>query len=329
MFEMNSRRDLLLAMTSLLAGAASAQPFPGGWPNQPIKLIVPNAAGSATDVVGRAVMELVGKRFNATFVVDNRPGANGMLGTEVAAKAPKDGHTLLFTYAAAHVVNQSLYAKVGYDGARDFAPIAQISAGGNLLVVPTAHPAKTMKEFLAWARSKPADEIAYGSWGIGSGGHLSMEAVLQQTGLKMRHIPYKSAPAALNDLVAGHIQVSFGAVASSLPLMQGGKLRALAYSAPSRTSVLPDVPTLNEQGVNFDLTAWFGLFAPAGTPKAIVDALNAEVVRVLHAPEHQARWAAIGLGDRPKHTPEQFGEIVRSDIKAWGDVVRASGIKVE
>lgn len=317
----------ILAVASLIAPLASVAQAP--WPNQPVRVIVPQAPGAGTDITARIFTEALARKFGQPFVIDNRPGANGMLGTEAAAKAPKDGYTLLFTYAAAQVVNQSLYAKVNYDGARDFAAVAQVGAGGNVLIVPPSMPVKDLKEFIAYVKSKPADELAYGSWGIGSGGHLSMEALVQQAGLKMRHVPYKGTAPMISDLLGGHLQVAFASTATAIPMMQSGKVKALAYSAPSRSSLLPDVPTMNEQGVKFDLVAWYGLFAPAGTPPAVVNALNQEVNRILQAPDMADKLKAIGLSDWPIKTPEQFGESVRRDIKEWGDLVRKANIKVE
>lgn len=319
------KRMLALAAV-VLPLAAAAQ---GNWPNQPVKVIVAGGPGSGTDITARIFTESFAKKFGQPFVIDNRTGANGMIATEAAAKAPKDGYTLLFTYAAAQVVNQSLYPKVNYDGAKDFAAIAQVGAGGNVLVVPASLPVKDLKGFVAYAKSKPADEIAYGSWGIGSGGHLSMEALNQQAGIVLRHIPYKTTTAMVTDLLGGQIQVAFCATATAIPHIQSGRLRALAYSAPARSTLLPDVPTMNEQGVKFDLVAWYGLFAPAGTPPSVVNALNAEVNRILQAPDMAERLKAIGLSDWPIKTADQFAETVRRDVKEWGDVVRKGNVKVE
>lgn len=317
----------LIAITALALPLAAAAQAP--WPNQPVKVIVPQAPGAGTDITARIFTEALARKFGQPFVVENRPGANGMLGTEAAAKAPKDGYTLLFTYAAAQVVNQSLYAKVNYDGARDFAAVAQVGAGGNVLIVQPSMPVKDLKEFIAYVKGKPADELAYGSWGIGSGGHLSMEALAQQAGLKMRHVPYKGTAPMISDLLGGHIQVAFASTATAIPMMQAGKVKALAYSAPTRSTLLPDLATMNEQGVKFDLVAWYGLFAPAGTPPAVVNALNQEVNRILQAPDMADKLKTIGLSEWPIKTPEQFAETVRRDVREWGEVVRKGNIKVE
>ncbi|MFZ9405482.1 MAG: Bug family tripartite tricarboxylate transporter substrate binding protein [Burkholderiaceae bacterium] len=306
-----------------LAGAQSA------WPSRPVKLIVPGGPGSGTDVVSRVFADLLGQAFKQPFVVDNRAGANGMLGSQVAKAAAPDGYTLLFTYAAAHVVNQTLYDKAGYDGAKDFDAIAQIGAGGNLLVVRADVPASNLQEFIAWARRQPEGSIAYGSWGIGSGGHLSMEALCQATGLKMRHVPYKTAAASNQDIIAGHIQTGFAATAASIPHIQAGRLKAVAISGTHRVPALPQIATMTEQGVKFDVNAWYGIFAPKGTPRAIVEAVNREVNRLIGAPEQAERWKTLGFSYMPQRSPEEFAQQVVSDIRDWGDVVRKGNIKAE
>jgi len=319
---------LTLAAPILYQSAVLAQSAP--WPSKPIKLIVAGAAGSGTDIAARMVAEPLSRALGQPIVIDNRPGANGIIGTDAVAKAAADGYTLLFTYAAAQVVNQSLYDKVPYDGAKDFAPIAQIGAGGNLLVVPPSMPVKDLKEFIAYVKSKPADSLSYGSWGNGSGGHLSMEAIKQQAGLKMQHIPYKSTAAANTDLIGGQIQVAFSAMASAMPLVQAGKMKAIAVSGPYRVQALPDIKTMTEQGIKFDLTAWYGLLAPAGTPPAIVNTINKEVIKMLTTPETVELFRkTLGLSEIPLKTPEQFAETIRSDIKDWGAIVRAGNIKAD
>lgn len=325
---MDRTRRTLAAILPLAPFAfGSAARAQDAWPARPVRMIVPGGPGSGTDIVSRVFAEALGTAFRQPFVVENRAGANGMVGTQAAKAAAPDGHTLLFTYAAAQVVNQSLYPKAGYDGSKDFEAIAQIGAGGNFLVVPAAFPAKNLQEFIAHVRSRPAGELAYGSWGTGSGGHLSMEALLQQTGLQMRHVPYKTAAASNQDIIAGHIQAGFSATAAALPLIQAGRLKALAISGTSRVPALPDVPTMTEQGVKFDVDAWYGLFAPAGTPAPIVERLNREVNRLIAAPENAERWRTMGFAAMPLRTPQQFAEQVRADIRAWGDVVRKGNIK--
>ncbi len=299
------------------------------WPNKPVKVVVAGAPGSGTDIVARAFTDALAKTFGQPFVVDNKAGANGLIGTDAVAKAPNDGYTILFTYAAAHVVNPVLLEKLPYDVNKDFAAVAQIGAGGNFLVVPPTMPVKDLKEFIAYVKARPADELSYGSWGNGSGGHLSMEALKQQAGLKIKHIPYKSTAAANTDLVAGHIQVAFSATASALPLIQSGKMKAIAISGTYRSKQMPEIRTMSEQGVPFDLNAYYAVFAPAGTPPAIVNSLNKEIMRLIAAPEMAERWNTLGFSEMPIKTPEQFSEQVKRDLRDWGAIVKAGNIKAD
>lgn len=317
---------MALALPLVFAPSLAA----AAWPDKPVKVIVPGGAGSGTDIAARLVADSLSRAFGQPFVVDNKAGANGMIGTEAAARSPNDGYTLLFTYAAAQVVNQSLFAKVPYDGAKDFAAIAQVGAGGNLLVVPTDLPVNNLQEFIAYVKSKPANSLMYGSWGNGSGGHLSMEALKQQADLAIQHVPYKNSAASNTDLIGGRIQVAFTSMASGLPLVQGGKMKAIAVSGPYHVPQLPNVKTMSEQGVKFDLVAWYGLFAPAGTPAAIVDALNKEVVKQISTPEVLEKWKKVlGLDEVPIKTPAQFQQTVRDDVREWGAIVKAGNIKVD
>lgn len=310
----------------LMQGNALAQ---APWPNKPVKVIVAGAPGSGTDIVARAFTESLAKTFGQAFVIDNKAGANGLIGTDAAAKSPGDGYTILFTYAAAHVVNPVLLDKVPYDVNKDFVPVAQIGAGGNFLVVPPTMPVKDLKEFIAYVKSKPADEMSYGSWGNGSGGHLSMEALKQQAGLKIKHIPYKSTAAANTDLVAGHIQVAFSATAASLPLIQAGKMKPIAISGTFRSRQMPEIRTMTEQGVPFDLNAYYAVIAPAGTPAAVVNSLNREINRLIAAPEMAERWNTLGFSEMPLKTPEQFSEQIKRDLRDWGAIVKAGNIKAD
>jgi tripartite-type tricarboxylate transporter receptor subunit TctC len=326
-----ARRRALQALAACALAPSAATPAlaQDTWPGRPVKVIVPQGVGSGSDIVGRVFADLLTQAFRQPFVVDNRAGANGMLGTQAAMKAPPDGYTLLFTYAAAQVVNQSLYEKAGYDGAKDFAPIAQIGSGGNVLVVRSDFPAKDLKGFIAYAKARPPEDLAYGSWGPGSGGHLSMEALAQQAGLKLRHVPYKSTAASNQDIVAGHIQAGFSSVQAALPLIQAGRLQALAISGTHHTDALPELRTMTEQGIVFDLDAWYGVFAPLGTPAPIVERLNREINRIQAAPENAERWKTLGFSAMPLKSPKEFADSVRRDVAAWGAIVRSANIKVE
>lgn len=315
---------IALIVPAFLPPSAVAQP---AWPSKPVKVIVAGPAGSGTDMVARTVTDSLAKTFGQPFVVDNKAGANGLLATDAVAKSPNDGYTFLVTYAAAHVVNPVLLDKVPYDVNKDFAAVSQIGEGGNILLVPPSMPVKDLKEFIAYVKARPADELSYGSWGNGSGGHLSMEALKQQAGLKIKHIPYKSTVAANNDLVAGHVQVAFSAVASGLALVKAGRLKAIAVSGTNRVAQLPEVKTMSEQGVSFDLNAYYAIFAPAGTPAAAINAVNREVNKLLAAPDMSERWSTLGLDVRPTRTPEQFAEQVKRDLREWGAIVKAGNIK--
>jgi tripartite-type tricarboxylate transporter receptor subunit TctC len=315
-----------LAAIVLLPGTAGAQ---GNWPTKPVHVIVNAAAGSGADTSARLFSERLSKKFGQPFVLDFKPGANGIVGTEAAAKAPKDGYTLLYTYTAAHVVNPALYPKLTYDPVRDFAGVAQIGAGGNLFVVAPKLPVNNLAEFIAYAKSKPADELSYGSWGSGSGGHISMEALKQQAGLQIKHIPYKSAPASLMDVMSGVLDTAFTSVPGGLPLVMSGKLRAIAVSGPYRVPQLPDVKTMSEQGVNFDVAAYYAFVAPAGTPKAIIDQLNQEINQILISPDTVERLTAMGFSKLPVKTPEEFDATIKNDLKVWGEIVRKGNIQID
>ena len=317
----------LAAACSSLALHASAQTA-DHYPSKPLTWIVPTAAGGGTDVFARLFADRMGQALGQTVLVDNKPGANGMLGTSAAARATPDGYTLLFTYAAAQVANPSLYQKVNYDPIKDFSPIVQIGRVGNLILVRDDSPVKTLKDFITLVKSKP-DTFSYCSWGIGSGGHIAMEGLKKQADLKLNHIPYKGNAPCIQDLLGGQVPFAFGDVSSNIGQIKAGKLRALAYSGPSRLPALHDVPTLTEAGYPFALYAWYGLFAPAGTPAAVIAKLNAEMNKLLADPAFKERLAQLNLNDVPQNTPEQFAKNVRDDLSGWGTVIREIGIKLD
>ncbi|WP_035883993.1 Bug family tripartite tricarboxylate transporter substrate binding protein [Cupriavidus metallidurans] len=324
------RRRNALRLFAMLGLGAALRPAGAAatWPSRPIRLVVPASAGSGPDLFARPLAEMIGKRLGQSFVIDNKPGATGIIGNDIVAKAAPDGQTLLFTYAATVVINQTLQPKMPYDGLRDLAPIAQIGAGGNFLVVAPDFPARNLKEFVAHIRARP-DAYDYASWGIGSGGHLTMEALKMQTGIRLRHVPYKTVPQILNDMQGGVVRVAFVDTSSSLPLLRAGKLRALAVSGTRRGSASPDVPTMTEQGYPFDTNSWYGMFAPAGTPDAIVQRLNAEVNLALASAEMRERFMQLNMADPPIRTAAQFAQTVRDDVTAWGNVIRANHITVD
>ncbi|MCT9810669.1 tripartite tricarboxylate transporter substrate binding protein [Acidovorax sp. Be4] len=311
-----------LAAFTALAGAQER------YPERPVTLVVPTPPAGGTDIVGRLIADRLGKILQQSFIVENKPGANGVLGTDSVAHAKPDGYRLLLTYAAAHVVNPYLLKKMPYDALKDFAPIAQVSRGGNVLLVNPQLPVKTVKEFVDYVRARP-DQLNYCSWGTGSGGHLTMENLKQQAGLVMTHAPYKGAMPCVQDIMAGQVQAGFADVTSTIGLVQTGKVRAIALSGPTRLPNFPDVPTLNEAGYPFSNYAWYGVFAPAGTPRPIVQKLNAAMQQMLQEPATAKRLAELNFTDLPLTTPEQFASVVQQDMAQWGVLVRKLDLQPE
>lgn len=323
------KRFVVASVLTFLSACWSLAQAQDQWPTKPVRIIVNGAAGGASDVVGRIFSDRLTKVFGQPFILDFKPGANGIIGAEAAAQAPHDGYTLLLTYSAAHVVNPALYPKLSYDPLRDFTAIAQVGAGGNLLVVPANSSINNLDDFIAFAKSKPADELSYGSWGLGSGGHLSMEAITQKAGLQIKHIPYKASGPMLIDLMGGVLDVAWSPVATGLPLVASNKIKAIAVSGPYHVPQLPNVKTLTEQGVAFDVTAWYAFVAPARTPKPIVSRLNAEINSVLKSAEAAQSLATLGFSELPIKTPEEFNETIKADLAVWGDIVRKGNIRIE
>lgn len=314
----------LAALLLAAASAAAAQT----WPTRPVTLVVPTAAGGGTDTLARLFADRLAPALGQPFVVDNKPGANGALGTQAVQRAAPDGYTLLFSYTAAMVANPHLYKSARYDAAKDFVPVVQIGRGGNLILVRADSPVKTLKDYIDTVRARP-DQYSYCSWGIGSGGHLAMENLKQQTGMALNHVPYKGSAPCITDLLGGQVDFAFGDTSSNMPHIMAGKLRALAYSGPARLPALPEVPTLNEAGYPFSAYAWYGIFAPAGTPAAIVNRLNTEMNRLLADPAVKARLAELNLTDLPANTPQQFADQVRADDAAWGALIRGLNLKLD
>ena len=320
---------LLVSVVTWLACVASAQNLPAtAYPERPVTLVAPTAPGGGTDILARYLADRMGKALKQSFVVDNRPGANGILGTENVAHALGDGYRLLFTYTAAHVVNPAIMKKLPYDAMKDFTPIGQIGRGGNLLLVSPLLPVKTVQEFVDHVKAHP-DKLSYCSWGNGSGGHLSMENLKKQANLQMPHIPYKGSAPCVQDIVAGHVQAGFGDTTSTMELVRTGKVRALAISGPTRAPRMPDVPTLNEAGYPFNAYSWYGLFAPSSTPKPIIAKLNAALLSVLQEPTTVEKLRELNFSDIPLTTPEQFADTVQKDWRQWGDLARSLNLALD
>jgi tripartite-type tricarboxylate transporter receptor subunit TctC len=306
----------------LVAGNSAAV-----YPERPVRFIVPFAPGGTNDILGRIVAERLSARLGQPFVVDNRAGANSVIGCEVVARAAPDGHTLLIV-GAGFAVNPSIVRALPFDTLRDFATVGTVAGGPYLMVVHPSVPAKSVGEFSAWAKARPAS-VNYASTGIGSPPHLAAELLRISAGIDMQHVPYKGGSAVLPDLMAGRVSMFFGSIATLKPPVQSGKLRAIAVTTLARSAAMPEVPTFVESGLaGFEVNGWYGMLAPARTPRSAIGALNTALRQSLEEPDTRARFGANGLDPLPG-SAEEFGALIRSELAKWAKVVRAAGIKPE
>ena len=313
---------LVLAGTGFGTGLAAAQ----NYPSRPVRLIIPFPPGGSNDVVGRLIAIKLGDRLGKQVVVDNRSGAGGVIGTEAVAKAPPDGYTLLVV-SLAHAVNPWLY-KLNYDPIKDFAPVGLLAKGANVLVVSPSLPVHSVAELIALAKKQPGD-LQYASAGIGSFQHLGSELFKLMAGVEMLHVPFKGGGPAMIDVVGGHTKVMFSSMVQTVPQIHSGKLRALGTGGLQRSAVLPEVPTIAEAGVpGYEAVNWWGIAAPKGTPQAIIDKLNTEILAVQNAPEVQKQFALEG-GEPVPMKPDVFGAYMVSEMNKWEKVVKQGGIKAE
>jgi tripartite-type tricarboxylate transporter receptor subunit TctC len=321
-------RGILFFSTLLFAAApALAQPACDNCPSKPIHLILPFPPGGGTDILGRVIAERLTTQLGQPVVIENRGGAGGNVGAEAAAHSAPDGYTLVLV-APSLAISPSLYSKLNYDPVKDFAPITLVGTVPNVMVTNMSVPAKTLAEFIALAKSRP-EGMNFGSGGNGTSNHLAGELFNLEAGVKLVHVPYKGVNLAMNDVMAGQVQLVVIGIPAALPFIKAGRLRALAVVAPKRLAAIPEVPTAAEAGLpNYEVTTWYGVLAPAGTPKPIIARLNAEIVRVMHAPDLQERFAATGTEPRTS-TPEEFADFIRQEMAKWGKVVRAAGLKAE
>ncbi len=317
-------RLVLAAMAVLLSSVALAQ----NYPVRPVRFIVPFPPGGGTDVPARLIAPRLAEGLNQQMVVDNRAGANGILGTDAAAKAAPDGYTILIV-PSGHTINPSLYKKLPFDTAKDLASISLIANGAYMLVANNALPVKTVADLIAMARAKPG-AMLYGSGGVGNGNHLAGELLNIRAGIKLEHVPYKGGGPLMNDLLGGHIAVMFAAVGTLAPQVRSGKMRALGVSTATRSLAFPDVPTLAEAGVTgYELNGWYALLAPAGTPAVIIDRLSRETARVVALPEVKDRLIN-GLGLEPVGgKPAELDVLIRAELRKWDELIRTLGITAD
>ena len=304
----------------LLSAVAAAQ----GYPTKPIRLILPVAAGSTSDTIGRMVARNLSERLGQQMVVDNQPGAGGNIGVPIAARAAADGYTMLMI-SSAQAISPHIYAKLTYDIARDFAPVTLIADGLYMLTVHPSVPARSVKELIALARARRG-ELSFGSAGVGTGTHLTGELFKSAATIDLLHVPYRGMGPAITELVGGQISMAFLGLPSGLPQMQAGKVRALAVTSAARSNAARDLPTLSEAGLpGFEATTWQGFVVPAGTPRDVIARLNAESARAVQAAEVRERYAALGV-EPVSNTPAQFAAYIQSEIVKWGKAVRGTGL---
>ena len=313
---------LVLAAGALAALTLHAQPYP----NQPVRIIAPFAAGGGTDFIARLIAQKLTEKLGAQVIVENKPGAGGNLGAEQAIRAPADGYTLLLV-AGSYTVNPSLY-KLTFDPVNDITPIIQLSQGPFIVTVHPSVPARTLKEFIDLVKKQP-DKLSYGSAGSGSVTHLASALFLDMTNLKIVHIPYKGTGPALNDAIAGNVQVLFGSPATTIQHVKSGRLRALAVTTGSRIAAAPEVPTVAESGVpGYEVVLWHGLVGPKGLPRPIVERINSEANAILKVKEMDALLAQDGVS-AAGGTPEQFAATIKGDIERWRKIVQQAGVKLD
>ena len=312
------------ALTALISVSAHAQ---GQYPSRPVTVIVPQAAGGANDVIARIVTQKLGEIMGRTFMVDNRPGAGGNVGTAQAAKAKPDGYTLMLTTNSAHVINPAIYKNTGFDPIKDFEPIGLVANAGYLLVANSAFPANSVAELIAQAKAKPG-QISYASAGNGTLNHLIGEMFKRAAGIDMLHVPYKGSAGAATDVAGGQVPVSVQSLPSSLPFLQSGKIKVLGVVNEKRLASLPNVPTIGETLPGFGSTPWYGLLAPAGTPKDIIIKLQAALEKTLASKDVVAKLAVQG-SDVLTGGPVQFAKLIREDLPRWSKIVKESGARID
>jgi len=319
---MHARHALpLLLLIAPLAAAQTPQ-----WPTKPVRMIVPFPPGGSTDVISRILGQRLAEGLGQTLVIDNRGGAGGNIGTDLAARSAPDGYTILMGTVTMSI-NPFLYPKMSHDVLRDLAPVSVVASAPQVLVVHPSFPAKTVKEVIDYARAKPGS-INFGSSGNGTSGHLGIEMMKAATGIQVVHVPYKGAAPAMADLLAGQVQVMFETITTAVPQLKAGKIRGVAVAASKRSTLMPELPPITETIPGLDTTSWYGLVVPAGTPRAVISRLHAETVKALALPDVRERLAALGT-EPVGNTPEEFDRYLRAEMAKWSKVIKAAGVKLE
>ncbi|HZM48234.1 MAG TPA: tripartite tricarboxylate transporter substrate binding protein [Burkholderiales bacterium] len=322
---MNKRHRASLFALAVLACHLPVPAWAQGYPVKPVRYVIPFPAGGSPDLIARLITERFSRMWGQQVLVDNRPGAGGTVGAAFAAKSPPDGYTLFQCNIASSAIAESLYARMPYDQQRDFAPLSRIGTTASVLVVHPSLPARSVKEFIAYAKAHPG-KLSYGTSAAGTSPQLSMELLKLSAKIDVVHIAYKGAPQALSDVIGGQIPVSVQTAPGALAAVQAGRVRALAVTSLKRLPQLPDVPTMDESGLpGFEVTSWYGLCAPAGTPVAILDKVHADLTAVLRVPEIQQRLRDIVVEAAPM-SREEFAQFIRAEIARWARVIKAAGI---
>jgi tripartite-type tricarboxylate transporter receptor subunit TctC len=310
-------------LAALVATGAIAQAYP----TRPVRIVVPYPPGGGNDIIGRIAAEELTRRLGQQAIVDNRPGGSTVIGAEIVAKAPPDGHTLLVTSHTTFAFIPNLRSKLPFDPVRDFEPISLMATQSFVLVTHPTIPAKTVREVIALAKAKPG-ELTFASSGVGTGTHFSGEQMKVLAGIDIRHIPYKGGGPALNDLIAGHVSMGFGSIASTQPFVKQGKIRMIAITSAKRSAAAPDVPTIGETIKGYEMTPWNAMFAPKGTPRAIVERLNRDIVAAIKSPQVAERLMGLGY-DAAASTPGELAAHVKLELARYGKLIKAIGFKDE
>ncbi|MPS28127.1 tripartite tricarboxylate transporter substrate binding protein [Pigmentiphaga sp.] len=323
---MKRRLQGMLAV-ALVAAVGPAWPA-DGYPSRPIRIVIPFAPGGTVDILGRVLGEQLGTRLGQPVIIDNRPGAGGNIAAANVARADPDGYTLFLGSMGTQSMNGAIYAKLSFDPVADFAPITRLVTSANLLVVHSSIKANSVKELIDYLKARPG-QVNYASAGIGSFNHISAVLFETMAGVKMTHVPYKSGGQALNSVLAGETQLVFQTIPAAVPFIQAGKLRALAVCSEERHPLFPDLPTASESGLpGFEINTWYGMLAPAATPRAVIDKLHGALVQTLQDPAIRKRLTELGLDAAPD-TPEQFAALIKTDAVKWGKVIKTAGVVAE